>query len=361
MLTLRRGIGVVAAASLLLTGTAHADAGTWRSVPSPFVPGGTLSGVAAVSASDAWVVGTYAHLGSTVFDHPQPVMQRWTGSGWQGYPLPGWPADGSLLGVAALSANDVWAAGYQADPGGTRKRWVVHFDGTAWRTVQLPGGDDGLSYTASVAAADGRVWIAFDGRVYGLAGGTWTSTNLPDHTPADLNARTASDVWAVGRTRTWNGTTVMHPTAQHWDGRTWTARPITAWPDEAQPTDVVAVGPDDVWAAGTYYDRTTGTTTSRLAHWNGTTWTNEPIPTGVAQIESLTRDPSGGAYATGRATDTQAAPAVLHLTAGTWRRIPVPDSLGTWNATLTDTSTTPTGTLWSVGTSTLGTLTMTNG
>ncbi|MFD0685642.1 hypothetical protein [Actinomadura fibrosa] len=355
---------VLLVSALSLTPQAHADT-TWHSVASPFVPGGTLSDVAAVSSTDAWVVGTYYHVGSTVFDYPLPVMQRWTGSGWRGYTLPNGLNQASLDAVAATSANDAWATGRYSDANGLSHNWILRWNGTSWTSVPIPGSSDASAGTSSVDARPGEVWVSYSlGFVYRLSNGTWTSTypTDPDHEFRIARVRTSPSgaTWIAGTHGHWepSGWT-YYPNAAQWNGTTWVERPVTAWPDTAETLDILPLGPESVWAVG----QSGPSRTPLLAHWDGSTWHNTAVPTGVATLSALAPDGQGGAYASGKAADTEGAPALLHLdAAGTWTRVQVPQSPGTWNADLTALSVAPNGSaLWATGTSKLGTLVMTNG
>jgi hypothetical protein len=79
--------------------------------------------VAAVSARDAWAVGSTS-LGV-------PLIFRWNGRTWKRVPSPNpSPVEGTdLNGVTALSARNAWAVG------GTRafRTLILHWNGSAWK------------------------------------------------------------------------------------------------------------------------------------------------------------------------------------------------------------------------------------
>jgi hypothetical protein len=84
------------------SGIKHWTGGAWTAVSSPNV--GTLNGVAAVAANDVWAVGNGS--GS-------PPILHWNGTQWNIVPNPAPP--GVLNAVAAVSATDVWAVGYSGN------------------------------------------------------------------------------------------------------------------------------------------------------------------------------------------------------------------------------------------------------
>src|SRR5207248_3279171 len=88
----------------------------WNSVYSPNVGANDnkLNAVAAISTNDAWAVGSYS---DQQFAGPnQTLTEHWDGSAWSVVPSgnPG-ASDDVLLGVAAVSPDDVWAVGYYYD------------------------------------------------------------------------------------------------------------------------------------------------------------------------------------------------------------------------------------------------------
>src|SRR5437868_2907408 len=101
----------------------------WLVVASPNVGPGrnVLQGVAAVSSSDVWAVG------SSEADTNAPLhtlVEHWNGSAWSVVSSPNrGPDNNNLTGVAALSANDVWAVGSDG------KTLVEHWNGSAWSIV----------------------------------------------------------------------------------------------------------------------------------------------------------------------------------------------------------------------------------
>jgi hypothetical protein len=79
----------------------------WTIVPSPtFDSGGALNAVTALSAHDAWAVGTFSD-GS----QGRALTEHWDGNSWTAIPNPvASQADLALLSVSAVSASDVFCA-----------------------------------------------------------------------------------------------------------------------------------------------------------------------------------------------------------------------------------------------------------
>jgi hypothetical protein len=215
----------------------HWNGTTWTRVPSP-TPGMyvTLAGVAASSTSQAWVAGVY--------NSPyQTLTLRWNGTAWKYVrspdPATGNGARNSLTGVAATSASNAWAVGWDATSSSLGKTLVLHWSGATWDKVAAPA----------------------PGRGSGLTG---------------VAATSASSAWAVG---SYGNGAVSHTLVLQWNGTAWTraTSPSPGGPSGYDELEAVAASSaTDAWAVG-YYDsgQTEGTL---ILHWNGTTWTDVPSP-----------------------------------------------------------------------------------
>src|SRR5260370_24813295 len=77
-----------------------------------------LAGVVAITATDAWAVGsagsmTRTFIGDTIDQHTvwEPLIEHWDGLQWSIVPGPQLTGQAMLYGVAASSPGDVWAVG----------------------------------------------------------------------------------------------------------------------------------------------------------------------------------------------------------------------------------------------------------
>ena len=128
-------------------------------MPHPAV-GARLAAVSAASPTDIWAVG------STNSSPASPYALHYDGSTWKKVTLPG-AADGSgLSGVSVVSSGDVWAVGNQ--DGTLRSGFAVwrtfteHWDGSAWSIVPSPNDSRHDNFLVAAAASGGRIW-AFGG------------------------------------------------------------------------------------------------------------------------------------------------------------------------------------------------------
>jgi hypothetical protein len=253
------GAALLAAAGSMLGGTASAApaaaqpaSGTGYSVT------GSLSAVAATSASNAWAVGSAG--GASLILH-------WNGKSWARQASPA----GGLGAVAASSAVNAWAVG---------NALAVHWNGKSWQRVPLPDlAGESLSGVAVTSASN--AWAVGS---YGTTtvetlilhwnGKKWSRIATPavrkssareTYSLSGVSASSASNVWMVG--------TLVYPAAGpvggvtlHWNGKAWSEGPNAA----GVQTSVAAASAADVWTSGCICAGNPGPVDT--AHWNGKSW-----------------------------------------------------------------------------------------
>lgn len=361
--TIRQAALAATALSLLAATTAAAPAGaaTWGVAYPPFqtmsnVPFAPLQAVAPVSATSAWAVGR---------DDGSMLAERWNGSTWSSVAVPSAPcavteSDCQLTGVAADSASDAIAVGngiLNTYPTWTAAPLAFHWTGTAWQQMTLPSG---LAYTALERVqsfsptdtwavgvdASGSTEVA---TALNWNGTTWAQAATPISTVNDLSINaisgsSASDIWAVGQTvtagyRNRQFTSVV----MHYNGSAWTQ---VAVPDSSGLLDVAALSPTDAWALAAdgsvlNWNGSAWTAATQLAegntvlaalsptdvwvggvvsltHFNGSTWTATPIPTGISALTGSASLASGHVWFTGDYVTSAdvTEPAVLSTSGG---------------------------------------------
>jgi hypothetical protein len=261
--------------------SAHWDGSAWTLVETLNVgqTGDWLYGVAAVSPSEAWAVGTTA--GSVDTYTSTTLIEHWTGSVWSVVPSPN-PSDDPIYGanqlydVRAFAPNDVWAVGWQWTPIGSAPL-VVRWDGRRWRVSPTP--DD-----------EYRQLVALDGT-------------------------SSSDIWAVGHSFNFNDG--YQALAMHWDGRTWAVVPRRSSPTTSTSTTSRWSAPRMSGQSATHSpptwtsSRTSSTGTARRGRWSPVrascrpTTTSSPSPrsrrtaSGRPDIERSTITRSSRSWSTG--------------------------------------------------------------
>lgn len=198
------------------TNAAPLNCGGWSVIPSanPGTPDG-LTAVAAVSSTDVWAVGgSGSQRGSG-----QPVIEQWNGTQWNAVSPASTTALYSILySVAVVSANDVWAVGWQGI-NGVAYTLIEHWNGTQWNVVKGSGPGPVSNSLLSVTAVS------------------------------------ASDIWAVGYYQ--SSDYMDHSLTEHWNGKVWA---VVTSPSpgmvSTQLEGAAAISAHDVWAVG-HVDSTT--------------------------------------------------------------------------------------------------------
>ena len=207
------------------------DGTSWSVVASPS-PGGSdsLASVSATGADDVWAVGETGASGLGPFS---TLVEHWDGAGWSVVVSPSPGDSSSLSGVAALSGSDAWAVGSMTS-GGVQQALVEHWDGTSWNVVASPAlAGSGLASVSPLWEND--VWAVGDtaaGGVFTTLTEHWDGTSwtvVPSPSPGTLSvllgvsAVRTGNVWAVGDANT-NPAQPFYAQAliEHWDGSNWT-------------------------------------------------------------------------------------------------------------------------------------------
>jgi hypothetical protein len=145
------------------------------SIPFP----GQLNGAAVTPAGTAWAVG---------YTTGEPLAERWNGKAWTRVSSPDpVPVSSSKLtwnilqGVAATSAGNAWAVGYDEVALQGSKTMILHWNGKAWKQVASP-----------------NPFCATCDSLYGVA------------------AASARSAWAVGTVNVGGEVVILH-----WNGTRW--------------------------------------------------------------------------------------------------------------------------------------------
>jgi hypothetical protein len=361
-------VGALVAAAGQAASAGVSDEGThagsplgWTVVPTPFIRGQvSLTAVTASNPSDAWAVGYVADGGTT-----RSLALHWDGRSWTRVMTPASGERSWLTSVSGSSPYDVWAVGSD-QVGSTRRTLVMHWDGAAWSTVSSPNvaGQDNV-LNGVVAVSPDEAWAVgsalnqeFTGRtlIQRWDGRSWSIVPSPNPSESGVGSNllgvavgSGSEVWAVGDYD--QGDWVMHPLAQHWDGRSWRTVDTPTVADGALLSSVAA-GTDRVWAVGW---RLEPDDQQQLRYhpfalrWADGSWSRTAVPTFAGadvSFNDVAITESGDVWAVGtRGTDTLTA----QWTGSVWNIVPSA-SPGTIGNTLVSVASIPgTACLWAVG------------
>lgn len=279
-------------ATCLSTSLTFAQSGAWTLLSSPNVGtnGNHLFGVAAVSANDIWAVGDY-NDGPNMY-HSRTLAEHWNGSSWSIVASPN-PATGSsdddqLQAVAAVSSNNVWAVGYISNNDIFAARTLIeHWNGASWSVVPSP------NPTVSQY-------------LYGVT------------------AISASDIWAVGyftdqQTQAGSGSLTLH-----WNGTTWSR---VSNPGNTRLNGVTAVSSNNVWAVGDYTIQQ-NLDGPLILHWDGSSWSIVPSSQ-VGTLAAVTAVSASNIWAVGYEYNGYYYTTVIQHWNGTkWSQVSSPNPYG---------------------------------
>ena len=267
----------------------HWDGHRWAVVnsPHPGLADNMLYGVAAVSGSDVWAVGTDSGPDNAF----HPLLEHWNGQSWSVTPVPALAgADGILTAVTSVPGQGVWAVG-QLAMGAPDRQIVLHLVGSSWVVVHEPPvvrplGGTASAYPQALGLSPAGPWVAGNDRAGDTgfntlvevpgAGGQLSEQSTPNPTPQDnylfgIAPVGGDHAWAVGfgvSATTGNAASLIEYGSR---GGGWT---IVSSPDPGAANGgntflsaALAFGPHDVWAVGTY-DGSSGSRTLAL-HYPG--------------------------------------------------------------------------------------------
>jgi len=274
------GIAAVATNNLWAVGTTSDQSGTrqaliaqwngtqWSPVPSPAPSqeGGGLGSVSAISASDIWAVGTYYTNGSN-----NTLAEHWDGSQWTLVPTPNPQAGGNYLSsVVALSSTDAWAVGGSFSGTGAALTLVEHWDGTQWSVVNSPNPGTGYNDLMGMAALSAtNIWAVGNAYNHHKArtktliehwdGAQWSVVKSPNvfqerNFLSQVATLSATNIWAVGYSQNQGGITAPeHTLIEHWNGTNWR---MMSSPNPGQNHNILNAvtevpGSNQVWTIGT--------------------------------------------------------------------------------------------------------------
>jgi hypothetical protein len=196
----------------------HWNGTRWRQVTRPNLAGDSLFGVAATSRKDAWAVG------STFSGGQRPFILHWNGTAWKPAISPRLRADSGLNAVGVTGPASAWAVGItgagERNGTPTGQTLALRWNGRTWAKVTTPAGPSGdFRVLSGVAAISPRnAWaVGLDNSrdtgehaiILHWNGTRWAPVALPGASP-DTETRllavagSAGNVWAVGESSTGN-------------------------------------------------------------------------------------------------------------------------------------------------------------
>jgi hypothetical protein len=335
--------GLLLAALFMFAGVVQASGTGWSVVssPNPSTNGNVLQAVAAVSTNKVWTVGYY-FAGTTKNQVKQTLIERYNGTKWSVVPSPNvGTGDNTLNGVAAISGTNAWSVG--SSPGGAL---ILHFNGTTWSVVP---NTFACALNAVAATSASNVWAAgtSSGQTCMLHfnGSTWTRVQTPnmgvgDDTLSGVTAISSTDAWAVGTYCTGDtcdrGSGTFQTLIIHYHNGRWGVVPSPN-PDNYinSLNAITAISATNLWAVGNHatdpFD-----SEPLILHFDGTSWTQVASPAlkGNSGLAAIAAASATDIYAVGAAS-IPTAPAfptlIEHFDGTSWSIVSSP-SPGVHNA-----------------------------
>jgi hypothetical protein len=314
----------------------HWNGSAWTISPVPGLGESELLSVRSASPTSIWAVGDVVNAQA----QEHTLILHWNGQAWarQPSPDPGNSRDDSLTGVRAVSANNAWAVGSFSN-GTDLRSLILHWTGTRWKQVASPSPAPDAELLGVAATSAASAWA-----VGGLSdattplqpdlmmpagavksprdfilrwnGHTWSQAASPSPGEFDfleaVGATSATSSWAVGTTGQgrFDQTLILHG-----DGQTW--KQVTS-PDPAGRgtsnflTGVFASSASNAWAVGDTDDDDG----SFVLHWDGHRWRTAFGPFGFTELSGVAASSDGTAWAVGNVAGGSgpAQPFALHCT-----------------------------------------------
>lgn len=249
----------------------HWDGTAWAVSPVGRIRNAVMDAVVAVSSTDVWAVGGMV----------DSVAMHWDGVNWSKFATPYPGQESHLYDVVAITADDIWGVGVTTTFQGNLIPLAMHYNGTAWKVIPTPL--DGAVLYSVAASSSKDVWAVgyqddpgpalFQPLVEHWDGTSWTVMPVPwPPPPATINILygvavvSPNDAWAVG-----SYTAVGHQALiYHWDGTAWRPFPVRLR-DMNALYSVGTISSNDVWAVGEH-DPDFTNYFPLSAHWNGSRW-----------------------------------------------------------------------------------------
>jgi hypothetical protein len=358
-----------------------------------------LSGVAALSATNAWAVGSYCVSGCTGSSPvSKTLILHWNGTAWSKTTSPSPGSHSNFLsGVAATSASNAWAVGSYCSSGcGSsfpipNKTLILHWNGTAWSRVATPSpATQNLSLGGVTATSASNAWAvgyycpatasscfgsdySADPLILHWNGTAWSQVASPNPSTrytflAGASAWSANRAWAVGgycsAGCSLGGSGNEHTLTLRWNGSRWSKvtspNPGTVIGGQAENvlSGVSATSSADAWAVG-YYCSGCGNLASQtmILHWNGTAWSQVASPdpsTGFNFLQGVSATSASDAWAVGDYCSSACSSTplyktlILHWNGSSWSRVASPNA-GTQSDQLIAVNTASSTDAWAVG------------
>ncbi len=226
--------------------------------------------------------------------------------GFQPEPVPE-PSEAEVVrlhDIVVVAPDDIWAVGFAVDLDAAESLTVaMHYDGTAWSIMPSPSPENALGKREAIledvdAVAPDLVYAAGsytnqsvnspDTLVLKWDGQSWTHLESPGQSGFGASGFLFEAVKAIDAEHVWFGGQFNRPPGRsraamvRYDGSSFEEHLLPRDPNVVNGAHRIraidALGPDDVWAAGSAGGVAVAVGASYVAHWNGSSWQHIPTP-----------------------------------------------------------------------------------
>jgi len=273
----------------------------------PHERGTELIGVTALSDEDVWTVGEFLRT----YRSGRAIAYHFDGTTWTQMTVSRRGQFAVLLDVVAISPTDIWAVGFymRSDDEGI-ETLVAHYDGASWSHVSAPSPGRSSRLNAVDAAAPDNVWAVGAGRrdrpfVLRWDGTEWKRrlgrVHLRGRPEAfAIDVVTHDDIWIVGEGGR-DQDLILHRVGRRWH--------VHDFPDTRghEQFNGVAATPAQAWAVGDRFVLSPYETSIPLAgYWDGTAWHKSSFEGDrFGHINNVALDETGNAWAVGETFDPE--------------------------------------------------------
>jgi hypothetical protein len=184
----------------------HFNGSIWNVVPTPAVTGGVFYAVDGAASNDVWAVGSQA-AGSSI----TALIEHWNGASWSVVSSPRVGHGAFLSAITAVSSSDVWAAGSRRGEHPDELEAIVHWDGSSWSIVPtvnpFPANHLSSRFNGIAAVSANNIWAIGGGFTEHWNGTSWSLLSTPSGVNlVGITALSDGTVVAVGHS---NGSAVI--------------------------------------------------------------------------------------------------------------------------------------------------------
>jgi hypothetical protein len=313
----------------------HWNGNTWLTVPGPATPQNELStliGITAVTNNDVWAVGYSMNAMKLT---SQVLIEHWNGTRWLIVPGPTNVKPGSLSAITAPGSDDIWAVGSTVSaPGTSSEALILHWNGSNWQVIPAASTTGNSSLRSVTAVSTNNVWA-----VGSSSSSTKQSKALIEHwdgsnwqvipaAASSMSFNILSAVTAISNNDIWavgNSFTQpsqIYPLVEHWDGNTWSTVSTSDLPASFVPTAISALNANAVTVDDIWIGGA-----QALAHWNYKNWQSFPTPSqkGFKLFEAITTLAHDNVWAVGFSLEkNNVVPLIEHWNGNSWQVISNP-------------------------------------